>query len=809
VNLRPGLPGGSRPPRARTDTVARSIGLTLPLGLALLAALACPSCRTPSPATPELAPAKVAEIDDAIESAVAAGRTPGGVFWIERTGRAYHRAYGQRAIRPAPEPAAEDTIYDLASLTKVLATTPSIMLLVERGQIDLDAPVQRYIPEFTGEGRELVAIRHLMTHTSGLRPGLSLTPAWTGAVHAIQLACAEKLTTAPGAAFRYSDINFILLGEVVGRVSGTPLDQFAEREIYRPLRMKDTGFRPPADWIARIAPTEQTGDVMLRGVVHDPTSRAMGGVAGHAGLFSTAADVARFARMMIQEGCLDGVRLFQPATVRLMTTVQTPPEVPWRRGLGWDIDSGYARPRGQWFPVGSYGHTGWTGTAIWVDPFSKTFWLFLGNRVHPDGKGNVLELWSTLGSLAAESVVGFNFAGVPGSLPRRPEPSPSGAAPAREPDAAVLNGIDVLAQQGFAPLQGLKIGLITNPTGIDRQRRSTIDLLHQAPGVQLRALFSPEHGIRGDLDEKIGDSVDSATGLPVYSLYGETRQPSPAQLQGLDALVFDIQDIGTRFYTYISTLGLALEAAGKQPLPIFVLDRVNPINGIAVEGPVLDGPATFTGFHPIPVRHAMTVGELARMFNQERKFGADLRVIPVQGWRRSLWFDETGLPWINPSPNMRSLTEAALYPGIGLLEMSALSVGRGTGTPFEVIGAPYIDEIRLASELNRAGLAGVRFVPIRFTPVASKFKGQECRGVNILLTDRDRCQPIRVGLAIARLLHRDYPGQFQLEKLNTLLVHPATVQAVRQGKPVAEIESSWSRAREEFARRRASFLLYP
>ena len=790
------------------DRLRASHGPALVLTWALLPFLLPLAARA---ADPPFFPEKLREIDAAIAQNIADHKLPGAVFWLERNGAAYHKAYGQRALEPQPEPMTEETIFDAASLTKVVATTPAILLLVERRQIQLDDPAQKYLPEFKGDGKEGITVRHLLTHTSGLRPDLDLKPAWTGYTRALELAAVEKPVTPPGSAFRYSDINFFVLGEIVQRVAGAKLEEWVKKEVYQPLTMNDTGFLPDRGKTSRIAPTEKVDGEILRGQVHDPTARRMGGVAGHAGLFTTAADLARFARMMLGEGALEGIRVFQPETVRLMTSVQSPPPVEARRGLGWDIDSAFSRPRGKIFPLGSYGHTGFTGTCLWIDPFSKTFWIFLSNRVHPDGKGNVLPLEAQLANLAAEAVPAFNFAYVPGSL------APQPAAPASSPErlraeavsaTPVLNGIDVLVRDQFAPLKGLKLGLITNHTGTDRRRRSTIDLLKEAPGVELKALFSPEHGIRGDLDDKVGDSVDARTGLPVYSLYGENRQPKPAQLEGLDALVFDIQDIGCRFYTYISTMGLALEAAARSGLRIFILDRVNPINGAAFQGPVLTGEPNFTGFHRLPVRHGMTVGELAQMFNLERQWRASLTVVPIQGWRRNAWFDQTGLPWTNPSPNMRSLNEAALYPGIGLLETTALSVGRGTDTPFEVIGAPYIDDLQFATELNRAGLAGVRFVPVRFKPAASTFRGEVCGGANILLTDREKCEVIDLGITIAQTLHRLYPHDFKVEKMNALLRHPPTIEAIVGGKSLAEIKKLWEPDLESFAKRRKDFLLY-
>jgi uncharacterized protein YbbC (DUF1343 family) len=533
----------------------------------------------------------------------------------------------------------------------------------------------------------------------------------------------------------------------------------------------------------------------------------MGGVAGHAGLFTTAADLARFCRMMLNGGELDGVRVLRPETVALMTSVQTPPVVPARRGLGWDIDSPYAGERGDRFPLGGYGHTGWTGGSLWIDPFSRTFVIFLSNRNHPDESGNVLPLRHVLGTLAAEAVVGFDFSAVPGALPARTNTTPARPVPVAT-SATVLNGIDVLAREQFAPLRGLRVGLITNPTGHDRERRATIDLLKAAPEVRLVALFSPEHGLRGERDERIGDSVDERTGLPVYSLYGERRQPTAAQLQGLDALVFDIQDIGCRFYTYIATMGLCMEEAAKAGVKFVVLDRVNPIGGVAVDGPVYAGQPTFTAFHALPLRHGMTVGELARMFNAERGWHCDLTVIPVAGWSRTLWFDQTGLPWTNPSPNMRSLAAATLYPGVGLLE-TALSVGRGTETPFELVGAPYIDEAAWAVELNRVGVTGVRFEPARFTPTASVFKDRSCGGVRIRLTDRDQADAVGIGIVLAQTLHRLYPRQFNLEKMNALLQDPATLDGIRSGKSLAEIRALWNAPLVAFRERRAKFLLYP
>lgn len=754
-------------------------------------------------------PQKLDALDAAITEAIAAKKLPGGVLWLEHDASSHQQAYGRRALVPAEEPTTTDTIYDAASLTKVVATTTAILQLVERGQLELDRPVAHYLPPFAAEGKDRVTVRQLLTHTSGLRPDLDYTPAWSGVDTAIRMACAEKLRHVPESTFVYSDINFILLGELVRIASGQPLEVYAARHIFAPLRMSDTGFLPPKEKHARIAPTQLTDGVMLRGTVHDPSSRMMGGVAGHAGLFTTAADLARFCRMLLNGGELEGARILNPATIAEMSRPQI--EGSDRRGLGWDIDTRFSGPRGRWFPAGaSFGHTGWTGTSLWIDPGSRSFVIFLSNRVHPDGKGDVTPLRREIGTLAAEAI-------------------------GRDIGVA-LNGIDVLVREDFARLRGMKIGLITNQSGRDRLGRLTIDLLHAAKDVQLVALFSPEHGIRGVADDKVGDTIDEKTKLPVYSLYGESpkrtagmsqadydmavirsRAPKPEQMRGLDALVFDIQDIGARFYTYSATLGAALEAAAREKKRIFVLDRVNPIAG-AFEGPIQTRAPSFIGFHALPVRHGMTLGELARLFNAERKFGADLVVVACENWQRDQWFDQTGLPWVNPSPSMRSLTAATLYPGLCLLESTSISMGRGTLKPFEQIGAPFVDGQKLAAEMNRAGLPGVRFEAVKFTPqmafysgpaTSLKYRDQECGGVRAILTDRDRCDVVDIGIELARVLQRLHPDKFKVDDMGRLLGDDETLNAIKAGESLATIKARWAKAQAAFDERRREALLYP
>ena len=780
---------------------------------------------------------RLARMDQVIQASIEKKELPGAVVLVARHGRvAWRKSYGSRAVEPQREAMTVDTIFDLASLTKVVATATSIMILIEQGKVRLGDPVIQFIPEMKGGGRDAITVEQLLTHTAGFAPDFDLRERWTGYDEAIKRLYREPLRNPPGARFVYSDINFIALGEVVRRVSGQMLDQFARRNIFVPLGMRDTGFVPDPRLRSRIAPTEKRrgqlsylgdtgensgpqGEQWLRGQVHDPTSFRMDGVAGHAGLFSTADDLSIFCQMILNGGIYNGVRILSPMAVATMTRPRAIAENGAARGLGWDLATTFSTNKGDLFPLGSFGHTGFTGTSLWIDPASDSFVVFLSNRVHPDGKGDVGPLRGRVASIVAGSILDTTVAKAREESARTAAELLAGIArlnsnsargnPSTVADAQVLTGIDVLERDDFKQLAGLRIGLITNQTGRDRAGRSTIDVLFKAPSVKLVALFAPEHGIRGLADDKVSDTKDEQTGLPIYSLYGELRRPKAEQLKDLDALVYDIQDVGVRFYTYIATLGYVMEEAGKGRLPIFVLDRPNPINGEDVDGPIADADKfSFTAYHALPVRHGLTIGELARLFNDERHIGADLRVIKMEGWRRAMWFDATGLTWINPSPNMRSLTEAALYPGVGLLETTNLSVGRGTDTPFEVIGAPWLDGPKLASYLNGRRIAGVRFIPVRFTPKSSVFKNEECGGINLVITDRSQFQSVPTGLEIAVALQRLFPSGWKVDAYARLLVNADTLERLKRGDSAEDIVRSWGASLETFRRIRSRALLY-
>jgi uncharacterized protein YbbC (DUF1343 family) len=602
---------------------------------------------------------------------------------------------------------------------------------------------------------------------------------------------------------------------LVRRVSGEPLDIYCAKHIFESLGMKETRFKPPAALRRRIAPTQyQHGDrgKMLWGEVHDPTAYNMGGVAGHAGLFSTADDLTIFAQMLLNGGTYRRVRILSPLTVEKMTSPQSPPDKMVVRGLGWDLDSPFASNRGELFEVGSFGHTGFTGTSIWIDPITKTYIIILTNRVHPDGKGDVRPMREKIATLVAAALGPVSREQVLAS--RRSLTGyfelMKGYRVQGLRNGKVQTGVDVLEAENFAPLEGRRVGLITNSTGVDAAGRRTIDLLYHAPGVKLLALFSPEHGLEGQADSRVPSGTDAATGLPVYSLYGDVERPTERMLEGLDGLVFDIQDAGVRFYTYITTLGYCLEAAAKKGIEFYVLDRPNPINGEEVEGPILEHPLrSFAAYYALPIRHGMTVGELAEMFNRENHLGAKLHVIKMRGWQRTDWYDETGLAWVNPSPNLRNLTEEVLYPGVAMVEGANVSVGRGTDTPFELLGAPWMDSRNLSAYLNAREIQGVRFVPVDFKPSTSSFAGSLCHGLQVVLIDRQALDSAELGVELAAALWKLYPQDFQLEKTLPLIGARWVLEAIKAGKDPRRIVYEWQGALQQFRTLRSKYLLYP
>jgi uncharacterized protein YbbC (DUF1343 family) len=722
-----------------------------------------------APAEPDVAPALFMlpeaheeRIDALVAEGIAAGDYPGAVVLVMRRGRTvFHRAYGARSVLPAAEPMTNDTLFDLASLSKPIATATAVMRLVDAGSLALADPVSQHLPG-CALGR---SIEELLAHTAGLPAANSLADYQHGRDAAIAAICGLK----PGKRGKvlYSDLGYILLAEVVARASGQAFASFCREAIFAPLAMDDAGFLPGAELRPRVAPTaERAGGGWLRGEVHDPRAAALGGVAGHAGLFGTAADLARFAAMMLGKGELDGARVLSRESVARLVA----PRGDGTRSLGYAL------------AAGGYGHTGFTGGSLWIDP-RGTAVIILASRLHPKGAGDMSALRRGVRRVVLD-------------------------ADRSQPDVA--SGVDALAADDFAPLAGRKVGLITNRTGRTRNGERTIDVLRRSGKVALVALFSPEHGFGADAEGNIADAIDRPSGLPIHSLYGAAQRPSRAQLAGVDALVFDLQSLDARFYTYATTLGYAMEAAAEQGIDFFVLDRPSPAGGAAVAGPLLDaGRESFIAYHSLPVRHGMTLGELARMFNAERAIGAKLTVVPARGWRRGMLHDETGLPWIDPSPNIRSLEAALLYPGLGLLEATNVSVGRGTDAPFTRFGAPWLDAAALLAEIERAGVAGVRVSVEDFTPTASAHAHARCHGLRFEVTDRQEVEPVRLGVAIAVGLRKHHRAAWRPKGLLTMLGHHKSYDALIAGGDVDAVVATWQADLAAFIARRKPFLLYP
>lgn len=718
---------------------------------------------------------------------------PGAVVVVGRKqGVVFQHVYGQRALLPAPAPMSGDTIFDLASLTKPIVTASLIQHLIERGRLNLDDAVAAHVPEFAAHDKSNITIRQLLLHTGGLPIVNPLKDYADGPARGLQRVFQVRPESAPGRAYLYGDLGYIVLGALIERVTGEALDALAQRVLFSPLQMHDTRFRPAFELRHRIAPTEVAKErpiPLIHGEAHDPRAWLLGGVAGNAGLFTTAADLARFARMLLGEGELDGVRVLSRRSVQELTRAEHLQGV--IRTPGWDVASTHSKAKGTLLSPRAYGHGGYTGTSLWIDPERDLFVAFLSNRVHPAPAHSVVALQGAIADAAARAVA--------------PVPPECASTP-----PATSYGIDVLARDGFESLRGARVALVTHRAAIAASGATTLEVLRSAPGVQVVAVLSPEHGFEARGEGAIRDSYDAANALPVYSLYGETLRPTARMLEGVDVLAVDLVDVGTRYYTYMSTLQQTLWAGAEHHIPVVVLDRPNPIGGIFVEGPLQDaGYENFVNHHRLPVRHGMTAGELAELINDERHIGARLEIVPAAGWRRELMHEQTGLPWHDPSPNLRGRDTTLLYPAIGLVESTNVSVGRGTSEPFHIIGAPFIDSARFISALRAAHLPGVEFDEVDFVPEAAPHRGERCRGVRATVTDPLAFRPIRTGLAIARTLWRQNRRDWHSHKLIRLVGNKGVVQALFDGAPLAEIERSWEGEVSAFLERRSRFTSYP
>ncbi len=1028
-------------PRERAMTAA--ILLTLAIGCPMITQAQASVIVGSVPTPPQTPTYDFTPIDTLITQAIAAHKLPGAVVLIGHNGTiAYEHAYGNRTLEPGDsqiaEPMTEDTLFDMASLTKVLVTTTAILQLYEQNKLDLDTPAAHYLPAFAdptllssrsaADGaasgpattpqaltwKSRITIRQLLTHYSGLPEDITLTDPWGLAAPDKPEAIGRALTAIPygppGQTFKYSDINFITLGYLVEQLSGEPLDLYARNHIFNPLGMTHTAYHPfdktcgpatrlgsavypgprPIGRILQTAPTIRLGgtfqnpdpnqpapspresfacpagtwspnalfddtaptahddqgtpitnpdfDHLLRGTVHDPTTRRMGGVAGHAGVFSTAQDSAKFCQALLDKLLRNtGPFPLRQSTLQLVTSPQAPatavttatiftPEGQTttgvaQRGLGWDLNSPFSRPRGTVFPIatrktqGSFGHTGFTGTSLWLDPTSNTYVILLANSIHIKGAASISPLRGQLATAAAKALhldtiaelkSGYPaFLGQGGVFPsvhpvilsegRSPqskdpdEASPTqtvspfqpqtstlytppfepknpcappiicdsfGAPPGIHPASfsplpppQTLTGIDVLEATNFAPLTPYHhIALLTNNASRDAHGTRTIDILAQAPNLHLTTLFTPEHGLAAHQDaEHLTAETDPATHLPVISLYGAhpaDRHPKQSDLKQLDAIVIDLQDAGVRFWTYETVLGYMLEACSKAHIPVFVLDRPNPISGTTPQGPTSDlGLESYTNFTPLPVRHGLTFGELARYFNATATevqlkpeilnanpldigppvveitppathpgLHANLTVIPMQHWRRTNYYAATGLPWIPPSPNLRTLAATILYPAVGLTEQTNISVGRGTPTPFENLGAPWIDAPTLATYLTNRQIPGILITPttltIAETPEHYPSHGQTIPGLHFEVTNPTLFDSPEFGIELLAALDTLYPKQFHLDQAHTLLANAQTLTALHHHTDPRDIAATWLPALNQFREATKPYLLY-
>ncbi len=712
-----------------------------------------------------------------VERAIARRQLPGCVVAVgTRETLLYLQAFGERT---AGEPMTLDTRFDLASLTKPLVTASSVMALVEQGVVELDAPAWRYLSELKAPDKRAITVRELLLHTSGLPRVNALSRYEQGRSAAIRAIAQESLRATPGARFEYSDLGFILLGELVARVSGVPLDEYARARIFEPLGLRDTLFNPPLSEFMRSAPTEERDEQVIRGVVDDPRAYRMGGVAGHAGAFSSVRDVSRFAQMLLRRGELDGVQVLKEDTVTRMLEVRRAGGV--KRTLGFDVESPYAHARGQLFSARALGHGGYTGTSIWLDPEQDLFVVLLSNRVHVGPGGSIHPLASSIADLAV----------------RAARPAPQG----------ISTGIDVLQQSAFAELRGRTVSVLTHAAAQDREGVSTLERLIAARGVNVKSVMTPEHGFDAKQEGHVRN--DRRGELPVYSLFGKTRKPRPEMLQGIDTVVIDLVDVGTRFYTYMASVLAVMEACAEANVEVMLLDRPNPIGGARIEGPLSElAFKSFVNFHPLPLRHGMTAGELARFLVRARDLDVKLEVVRVAGWDRSAWFGDTDLEWRAPSPNLGTKEQAMLYPAIALIEGTNVSVGRGTEHAFRVVGAPFIDGPALARKLESKKLRGIAIKATQFRPRVGPYSGTTIQGVKVELLDPHLFSAARVGLAIIdalRELHRDAWDQSRLERL---VAHRGTLAALAQGVGLEDIEASWREELDAFKRAREKALLY-
>ncbi|MGE0325914.1 MAG: exo-beta-N-acetylmuramidase NamZ domain-containing protein [Polyangiaceae bacterium] len=720
---------------------------------------------------------QLSALEQSIQRSIDRGEITGAVVELGRhDGVLARRALGRVQASPATWYLPE-TRFDLASLTKPFTALTCLLVMQDQG-VRLDARVAQYLPEFAARGKGQITIRDLLLHQSGLPAANPLSDlrgdAAAQRAHILGIAPSGKRGD-----FVYSDVNFMVLGLLVEQLGGSSLDQVMQTKLLKPLGLERTGFRRPSAQlgdaeffapteVASLIPTDPTSTKgRLQGVVHDPRARALDGVAGHAGLFSTTGDLGELARALLSH------------TPPLSEAVTQPMLVPQRfgkkvRGLGWELRASDPRV---------FGHYGFTGTSLWIDPARDGYVVVLTSRLYPDGKGTADPLRGAIHRMA--------HAAYAADLGAHSEP---------------VVGADVLRLDGFATLKGRKVLLLTNEAARLRDGRTTIELLRDAPNVELVALLSPEHGIDGRHSGLVKNAVDRFTGLPVRSLYADpSLEVEAKQLAGGDTIVFDLQDVGVRFYTYFSTLHSLLRAAAKTRQRVVILDRPNPLGGEMVAGPLVDDrKPSFVHHARLPLVHGLTAGEFARYVVHTEKLDVQLEVIKLRDWRREMQLSATQ-SWAPPSPNLRTRNAVLLYPLLGPFETTSLSVGRGTDTPFEVIGAPFVDPAALLTELGE--LPGLELKSVTFVPRGSTQRGKACKGLAIRVRDASQFDATTSLLRLADALLKLYP-QVNALRLDDLLANRATLDALRRGEPPDAIQQLWRKELDGYREQRGKILLY-
>ena len=711
----------------------------------------------------------------ALEDAVKASHAPGGVACVgERDQVLFCGAYGLRQSAPEPQPAQADTLYDLASLTKVVATTTAVLMLRDDGKLDLDQPVAEILP--VPEFRHFT-LRHCLTHTTGLDPGIPYFREVSSINEVLQRVSLDSISAPPGVRHLYSDLGFIILGKVVELTAGDSLDAFCRRRIFTPLGMARTCFRPPAEWAANCAATEDCAwrGCVVRGSVHDETAWAVGGVVGHAGLFSCADDLAVFCRALYER------RLLPEKTVAEMSTLGQVPLYPWQ-GLGWKIDPWSSGNEGFLPSRTAIGHTGWTGTSIWLDLPTGVYSILLGNTCHPsrDNRNNLAFRREFHAPLAR-----FFF----------------------HTSTNTHTGLDRLTRSEFDEVRGKRLAVLTNSAAVDQLGRPILDVLRLAPDIQLKYIYTPEHGLQADAEA--GEQVASQDGpVPIISLYGDQPRPDLAQLRDIDLFVIDLPDIGSRYYTYMATMLRCLQACAAGRKRVLVLDRPNPLGGVVLEGPIAREFGKDVCCAPIPARHGMTLGELALFFRDRllRAQKPDVIVSELDAWPRERVFSECGLPWVAPSPNMPTPETALAYAGTCLFEGVNMNEGRGTDTPFLLIGAPWLDSEAVTGAILENERPGCRLEPVDYTPVpipgkasSPKFQNEPCAGIRIVIEDPASVRSFTLAVALLAAIRRRHPGELKFSPhFDTLAGTNDLSQRIQRGEPALEIVARYEKDLRRF-----------